>query len=245
MALQSRMAATKRRRAPQSGHSSTSMPSSTSIDGFGSDPSTAARACSSPLSVRPDSASRPWSATDRRMRPLLRWTAPRRVRLLVAASLQNGLAGSISPVIGSSVSLGQLTSAVAVAENVGPEGRWIHYGLTSSDVVDTAMAMLIRDACDLIRPGVVDLMDAVLEKAFKHRHAPMIGRTHGVHAEPMTFGLKMALWHAELQRDLARIHDRSPSDLLRERRMTEARRLLRERPGMTVVEAAAQVGIDF
>jgi len=92
-----------------------------------------------------------------------------------------------------------------VVENVGAEGRWLHYGLTSSDVVDTALAMLIRDACDLIRPGVVDLMDAVLEKAFKHRHAPMIGRTHGVHAEPMTFGLKMALWHAELQRQLARL----------------------------------------
>lgn len=92
-----------------------------------------------------------------------------------------------------------------VVENVGPEGRWLHYGLTSSDVVDTALAMLIRDACDLVRPAVVELMDAVLEKAFKHRHAPMIGRTHGVHAEPMTFGLKMALWHAELQRQLARL----------------------------------------
>ncbi len=92
-----------------------------------------------------------------------------------------------------------------VVENVGAEGRWLHYGLTSSDVVDTALAMLIRDACDLVRPAVVELMDAVLEKAFKHRHAPMIGRTHGVHAEPMTFGLKMALWHAELQRQLVRL----------------------------------------
>jgi adenylosuccinate lyase len=92
-----------------------------------------------------------------------------------------------------------------VAENVGPEGRWLHYGLTSSDVVDTALAMLMRDACDLVREGVVGLMDAVRERAFRHRHAPMIGRTHGVHAEPMTFGLKMALWHAELQRQLARL----------------------------------------
>ena len=92
-----------------------------------------------------------------------------------------------------------------VVEHVGPEGRWLHYGLTSSDVVDTALAMLVRDACDLIRPGLQGLMDVVREKAFRHRHAPMIGRTHGVHAEPMTFGLKMALWYAELQRQLARL----------------------------------------
>jgi adenylosuccinate lyase len=92
-----------------------------------------------------------------------------------------------------------------VAENVGPEGRWLHYGLTSSDVVDTALAMMMRDACDLIRTGLSGLMDAVRERAFRHRQAPMIGRTHGVHAEPMTFGLKMALWHAELQRQLERL----------------------------------------
>jgi len=92
-----------------------------------------------------------------------------------------------------------------VAENVGPEGRWLHYGLTSSDVVDTALAILMRDATDLVRAGVVALADAVRERALRHKHAPMIGRTHGVHAEPMTFGLKMALWYAELQRHLARI----------------------------------------
>jgi adenylosuccinate lyase len=92
-----------------------------------------------------------------------------------------------------------------VAENVGPEGRWLHYGLTSSDVVDTALAILMRDACDLIRADLLDVMEAVRERAFRHKHAPMIGRTHGVHAEPMTFGLKMALWYAELQRQLARL----------------------------------------
>jgi adenylosuccinate lyase len=92
-----------------------------------------------------------------------------------------------------------------VAENVGPEGRWLHYGLTSSDVVDTALAILMRDACDLVHADVVDLMEAVKERAFRHEHAPMIGRTHGVHAEPMTFGLKMALWHAELQRQRERL----------------------------------------
>ena len=92
-----------------------------------------------------------------------------------------------------------------VAESIGPEGRWLHYGLTSSDVVDTALALLMREACDLVARDVGALMDAVRERAFQHRHTPMIGRTHGVHAEPMTFGLKMALWHAELQRDLARV----------------------------------------
>jgi adenylosuccinate lyase len=92
-----------------------------------------------------------------------------------------------------------------VAESVGPEGRWLHYGLTSSDVVDTALALLMREACDLIAKDVAALMDAVRARAFQHKDTPMIGRTHGVHAEPMTFGLKMALWHAELQRDLTRV----------------------------------------
>jgi adenylosuccinate lyase len=92
-----------------------------------------------------------------------------------------------------------------VAENVGPEGRWLHYGLTSSDVVDTALSILMRDACDIVRSGVVALAEAVRERAFRHKSAPMIGRTHGVHAEPMTFGLKMALWWAELQRHLGRL----------------------------------------
>jgi adenylosuccinate lyase len=92
-----------------------------------------------------------------------------------------------------------------VAENVGPEGRWIHYGLTSSDVVDTAMAMLMRDACDIILADVAALMTVVRERAYQHKNAPMIGRTHGVHAEVMTFGLKLALWHAQLARDQRRL----------------------------------------
>jgi adenylosuccinate lyase len=92
-----------------------------------------------------------------------------------------------------------------VAENVGPHGRWVHYGLTSSDVVDTALAMLMRDACDLIRKDVDALMAVVRERAHQHKSDPMIGRTHGVHAEPMTFGLKMALWYAQLERDRARL----------------------------------------
>jgi adenylosuccinate lyase len=93
----------------------------------------------------------------------------------------------------------------AVAERVGPAARWLHFGLTSSDVVDTAQALQMRDACVLIIKGVAGLLDAVRARAEEHRRTPMIGRTHGVHAEPMTFGVKLALWYAELQRDLDRL----------------------------------------
>ena len=92
-----------------------------------------------------------------------------------------------------------------VAENVGPEGRWVHYGLTSSDVVDTALALLMRDATDLITQDVLALREVVGARAHEFKDAPMIGRTHGIHAEPMTFGLKLALWYAELGRALARL----------------------------------------
>src|SRR3954471_20417686 len=93
----------------------------------------------------------------------------------------------------------------AVAEKVGPSARWLHFGLTSSDVIDTAQAIQMRDACGLIVRNIGALMEAVRERAEEHRRTPMIGRTHGVHAEPMTFGLKLALWYAELQRDLDRL----------------------------------------
>ena len=93
----------------------------------------------------------------------------------------------------------------AVAEHVGPSARWLHFGLTSSDVIDTAQALQMREACDVILAGLDALMQAVRTRAEEHRKTPMIGRTHGVHAEPMTFGLKLALWYAELTRDVARI----------------------------------------
>jgi len=93
----------------------------------------------------------------------------------------------------------------AVAEHVGPAARWLHFGLTSSDVIDTAQALQMREACDLILGNLEKLMQAVRMRAEEHRGTPMIGRTHGVHAEPMTFGLKLALWYAELARDAARI----------------------------------------
>src|SRR6476646_10313129 len=93
----------------------------------------------------------------------------------------------------------------AVAEKVGPAARWLHFGLTSSDVIDTAQAIQMRDACDLIVKGIAGLMEAVRVRAEEHRRTPMIGRTHGVHAEPMTLGVKLALWYAELQRALDRV----------------------------------------
>jgi adenylosuccinate lyase len=93
----------------------------------------------------------------------------------------------------------------AVAERAGPSARWLHFGLTSSDVLDTAQALQMRQACGLIVKGLAALMEAVRERAEEHRRTPMIGRTHGVHAEPMTLGVKLALWYAELQRDLDRV----------------------------------------
>ncbi len=92
-----------------------------------------------------------------------------------------------------------------LAENVGPEGRWLHYGLTSSDVVDTALAILLRDALALILEDVDALRGVLKARATEFKHTPTIGRTHGVHAEVMTFGLKLALWHAQLGRDRRRL----------------------------------------
>src|SRR6478672_1057810 len=93
----------------------------------------------------------------------------------------------------------------AVAEKVGPSARWLHFGMTSSDAIDTAQALQMRDACDLILKDLDFLSDAIRDRAVEYRRTPMIGRTHGVHAEPMTFGLKLALWYAELARDIERL----------------------------------------
>jgi len=93
----------------------------------------------------------------------------------------------------------------AVAETVGDEGRFVHLGLTSSDVVDTAFALQLRDAADVLLAGLDRLRAAVRAQAEKHRRTVMIGRTHGVHAEPITFGLKCAGWYAELGRDRRRL----------------------------------------
>ena len=93
----------------------------------------------------------------------------------------------------------------AVAEKVGPSARWLHFGMTSSDVIDTAQAIQMREACDVVLADLKALADAVRDRAIEHQRTPMIGRTHGVHAEPTTFGLKLALWHAEIWRDVERV----------------------------------------
>ncbi len=92
-----------------------------------------------------------------------------------------------------------------VAENVGENSRFIHLGLTSSDVVDTSLSAITRKAGLLLRTGVQDLIEVISARAVEFKYTPMIGRTHGIHAEPTTFGLKLALWREELKRDLIRL----------------------------------------
>src|SRR5437763_5175891 len=93
----------------------------------------------------------------------------------------------------------------AVAEQLGPAGRWLHYGLTSSDVVDTALSLQMQDAGRLVLEGIGEALEAVVTRAEEHRHTICIGRSHGIHAEPTTFGWKLAGWAFELDRARTRI----------------------------------------
>jgi adenylosuccinate lyase len=93
----------------------------------------------------------------------------------------------------------------AAAESVGPAGRWIHFGMTSSDLLDTALALQLREAADLLLERLERLMAAVRDRALEHRDTVCVGRTHGVHAEPTTFGHKLAVWAFELDRDRDRL----------------------------------------
>jgi adenylosuccinate lyase len=93
-----------------------------------------------------------------------------------------------------------------VQERVGqPEGAWVHYGLTSSDVVDTALSLQLTRAADLLIGAAVELDAAITRQALEHRDTPMVGRTHGIHAEPTTFGVKLALWALQVRRDVERL----------------------------------------
>jgi adenylosuccinate lyase len=99
------------------------------------------------------------------------------------------------------------TTAVAEslkAQGLGEESRWLHYGLTSNDIVDTAQALQVKEASDLICRGIESLMVVLRRRAVEFKHTPTIGRTHGIHAEPTTFGLKLLNWFAEMQRNLKR-----------------------------------------
>ena len=96
------------------------------------------------------------------------------------------------------------TTTVAEHIDDADASRWLHYGLTSTDVVDTAQALVLREASALICAGIVRLADVLKKRAVEFQHTPIIGRTHGVHAEPTTFGLKLLLWYSEMQRNLKR-----------------------------------------
>ena len=92
-----------------------------------------------------------------------------------------------------------------LGESLGEDSRFVHVGLTSSDIMDTGLALQLKEASSLLLEDVRDLLKVLRRQAFKNKRTPMIGRTHGVHAEPITFGLKFALWYEEMQRNLARL----------------------------------------
>jgi adenylosuccinate lyase len=100
----------------------------------------------------------------------------------------------------------------AVAEIVGPESRWFHYGLTSNDVVDTAQSLLVKQASAIIASDLRQLSDVLERRAWEFKDTPMVGRTHGIHAEPITFGFKLAIWYSEVQRDIERF-DRAMEEM--------------------------------
>ncbi|MBC8418308.1 MAG: adenylosuccinate lyase [Desulfobacteraceae bacterium] len=95
----------------------------------------------------------------------------------------------------------------SVAEYVGPESRYIHLGLTSSDILDTSFALLLKEAMDLIIQDVQGFMKTLKGRAVEHKNTVMIGRSHGIHAEPITFGLKLAVWYSEMERNLRRLEE--------------------------------------
>ncbi|MGQ9646258.1 MAG: adenylosuccinate lyase [Thermodesulfobacteriota bacterium] len=92
-----------------------------------------------------------------------------------------------------------------VGEAIGPLSKYLHYGLTSSDILDTSLALLLKEASDIILADIYRLLEVLKKKAFQYKETVMIGRTHGIHAEPITFGLKMALWYDEMKRNLTRM----------------------------------------
>jgi len=94
-----------------------------------------------------------------------------------------------------------------VAEYVGPESRYIHLGLTSSDILDTSFALLLKEAMNFIIQDIARFMKTLKKRAIEHKNTVMIGRSHGIHAEPITFGLKLAVWYSEMERNLNRLKD--------------------------------------
>ncbi len=93
----------------------------------------------------------------------------------------------------------------SLGESLGDESRWVHHGLTSNDVKDTALSMQLAQSCDLLDRGLVELLNAIRVRAIEHKNTPCIGRSHGIHAEPMSFGMKLALWFSEMKRNRDRL----------------------------------------
>jgi len=94
-----------------------------------------------------------------------------------------------------------------IEEHVGPDSRYVHLGLTSSDILDTSFALLLKEAMDMIIQDVKNFLEVIKRRAFEHKHTVMIGRSHGIHAEPITFGLKLAVWYSEMTRNLKRLEE--------------------------------------
>ncbi|MBW1900366.1 MAG: adenylosuccinate lyase [Deltaproteobacteria bacterium] len=94
-----------------------------------------------------------------------------------------------------------------IEEHVGPDSRYVHLGLTSSDILDTSFALLLKEAMDMIIRDVKNFLAVIKRRAFEHKHTVMIGRSHGIHAEPITFGLKLAVWYSEMTRNLKRLEE--------------------------------------
>src|SRR5438128_6854516 len=115
-----------------------------------------------------------------------------------------------------------------LAESIGEASRFVHYGLTSSDVVDTANALLLRDACDIFLAKIDPLLEVLKRRAMEFKQTPQIGRTHGIHAEPTSFGLTFALWYDEMRRN--------------RERLTKARETVAARKVSGAVGALAPVG---
>jgi len=98
-----------------------------------------------------------------------------------------------------------LAFTTAVGENIGKYSRSFHQGLTSSDVLDTSLAIRLKESAEIIIEDLENVLKAIKERAFEHKNTVMMGRTHGVHAEPITFGFKMAIWYTEMERNLERM----------------------------------------
>ncbi len=135
------------------------------------------------------------------------WAGMRKIPRSALATIKSKAAFDVDRIeeIEAEVKHDVIAFLTSVAEHVGPDSRYIHLGLTSSDVLDTALSLLMRESLDMIMKDVRALREALKEKAFEYKNTPCIGRSHGVHAEPMTFGLKFALWYEEMGRNQERL----------------------------------------